>query len=50
MFYIIAFMLVILFPITAMTYYAVKRNKNILHNGRFLKFRVTVDNNADAIK
>lgn len=50
MYRIITAITLILFPIVAVTYYAVKKNRNVNYNGRFLKLKATVNNDTNSIK
>ncbi len=48
--HIITVLTIIMLPIVAITYFAVKKNKNISHNGRFMELKVTVNNDTNAAK
>jgi len=43
MYYVIVLITLIVLPITAVTYYAAKKNKDINYKGRFLKFKVGIN-------
>ena len=47
MYRIITAITLIMFPIVAVTYYAVKKDRNVNYNGRFLKLKATVNNDTN---
>ncbi len=50
MHHIITALTIIMLPVVAVMYYAVKKNKNVSHKGRFLELKVTVNNDTNAAK
>lgn len=47
---IITALTIIMFPVIAVAYYAIKKNKNISHKGRFMELKVTVNNDTNTAK
>ena len=46
--HIITVLAILMLPVVAIVYYAVKKNKNISHKGRLMELKVTVNNNTNA--
>jgi len=50
MHHIITVLTIIMLPVVAVMYYAIKKNKNVSHKGRFMELKVTVNNDTNAAK